>query len=112
LQGERDPTLRAIVTFNAATASWDGSEALRTRLLAAIDKIEAPTLLIHAANDYSIAPGRTMANELAKLSKPHVLRIYPPVGTSASDGHNFIYTDVSLWNKDVFPFLQENLGAR
>jgi len=112
LQAERAPTLRAIVTFGAAAASWDGSEELRARLLAAIDKIDTPVLLIHAANDYSTAPGRTMANELARLSKPHALKVYPPVGKSVSDGHNFIYTDVSLWNEDVFHFLQENLGVR
>jgi hypothetical protein len=100
------------VTFGAAAATWDGSEELRSRLLAAIDKTGAPVLLIHAANDYSTKPGRTLASELVRLSKPHMLRIYPPVGKSASDGHNFIYTDLSLWNEDVFHFLRQNLGAR
>ena len=64
---------------------------------------------MHAANDYSVAPGEAMSDELAGLSKPHVLKIYPPVGKSSKDGHNFLYTHVVLWEDDVFRFLDENV---
>jgi hypothetical protein len=37
------------------------------------------------------------------------MKIYPPVGKSAEDGHNVIYTDISLWEDDVFKFLDEGL---
>jgi fermentation-respiration switch protein FrsA (DUF1100 family) len=67
-----------------------------------------PVLLLHTANDYSVAPGKAMAGELARLSKPCVLKIYPPVGQSASDGHNFLYTNVSQWENDVFEFFDEH----
>jgi dienelactone hydrolase len=112
LEAERDPSVRAVVTFGAAAASWEGSPELRTRLLSAIDVINSPLLLIHAANDYSLAPGQTMAARRARLSKPCQLQIYPAVGASASDGHNFIYTDVPVWEGDVFAFLDARLKGR
>lgn len=108
LEAERDPGVRAAVTFGAGAGSWDRSEEMRSQLLATVDKIVVPVLLLHAANDYSVAPGKAMASELARLSKPHELKIYPPVGQSSSDGHNFLYIDVPQWENDVFEFLDEN----
>jgi carboxymethylenebutenolidase len=106
LAAERDNTVRSAVTFGAAAGSWDGSSEVRARLLTAVHKIAVPVMLLHAANDYSLAPGQTLAAELAK---PHVLRIYPAVGQTANDGHNFVYTDVALWEDDVFRFLDQNV---
>ena len=48
-----------------------------------------------------------MADVLARLGKPHVLKIYPPVGKTADDGHNFVYTAVAEWEADVFGFLDQ-----
>ena len=109
LEAEGDPSIRAAVTFGAASGSWDGSLELRARLLATVRKITAPVLLIHTANDYAVTPGKSMADEFARLSKPHELRIYPQVGQTTSDGHNFLYTDVALWEDDVFRFLDQNV---
>jgi carboxymethylenebutenolidase len=109
LEAELDPAIRAAVTFGAAAASWDGSAELRLRLLAAVGKITVPVLLIHTTNDYSVAPGKALAAEFARLSKPYVLKMYPSVGQAASDGHNFLYTDVALWEDDVFGFLDQNV---
>jgi dienelactone hydrolase len=109
LEAERDPAIRAAVTFGAAAGSWDGSPELRARLLAAVGKISVPVLLIHTANDYSVTPGKSLADEFARLSKPYELKMYPPVGQAAGDGHNFLYTDVALWEDDVFGFLDQNV---
>jgi dienelactone hydrolase len=109
LEAARDHIVRAAVTFSAAAASWDGSEEVRASLLEAIDRIGAPVLLIHTANDYSIAPGRALASEFGRLSKPCTLKIYPPIGKSPSEGHNFLYANVPLWERDVFQFLKDNL---
>jgi hypothetical protein len=79
------------------------------RLLAAVGKITVPVLPIHTTNDYSVAPGKALAAEFARLSKPHVLKMYPPVGQITSDGHNFLYKDVALWEGDVFGFLVTRL---
>ena len=109
LEAVRDNTVRVAVTFGAAAASWNGSEEVRSSLLEAADKISVPVLLIHAANDYSLAPGEAMASEFSRLSKPYSLKIYPLVGKSSSEGHNFLYSNTSLWEPDVFQFLKENL---
>jgi carboxymethylenebutenolidase len=110
LVAERDSTVKAAITFAGAAGSWDGSSELRARLLTAVRNITAPILLLHAANDYSVAPGHAIAGELTRLSKPHELKIYPPVGQTADDGHNFVYTAVALWEDDVFRFLDEYVG--
>lgn len=107
LFAERDPTIRAVVTFGAAAGSWGRSPALRERLVSAVGKTNAVIMLIHAENDYSTAPGRALANELERLHKPHLLKIYPAVGLDSDDGHNMLYEDIPVWEDDVFKFLDE-----
>lgn len=109
LQAEREPKLRAVVIFSGAGYSWDLSPELRTRLLAAAAHIQAPVFFIHAANDYSVNPGKVLDARLAQLGKPHRLKIYPPIGRTPDDGHNFPLLGVSVWEPDVFAFLDEHM---
>jgi len=109
LAAAHDNEARAVVTFAAAAGSWDRSPELRERLLAAVRRIAAPIMLIHAENDYSTAAGRALADELERLHKPHVLRIYPPVGQTPDDGHNMLYKAIPAWEGDVFQFLDEHV---
>ena len=109
LAAERDNSLRAAVAFAAAANSWERSSELRERLLTAVNKATAPIMLIHAANDYSTAPGYALAGELERLHKPHLLKIYPPVGRTSEDGHNFLYLAIPGWEQDVFKFLDEHV---
>ena len=109
LAAERDNTLRAAVTFAAAANSWERSSELRERLITAVTKATAPIMLIHAANDYSTAPGYALAGEMKRLHKPHLLKIYPPVGRTSEDGHNFLYLATPRWQEDVFKFLDEHV---
>lgn len=106
---ERDSTLRAAVTFGAAAASWERSPELRQRLLTAVGKTTASIMLIHAANDYDTTPGSALADELERLHKPHVLKIYPSVGQTHEEGHNFFYQAIPKWEDDVFKFLDEHV---
>src|SRR5262245_29981526 len=80
LMAERDPRFKAIVVFSAAGWSWDRSAQLRDRLTAAAGRASAPVFFIHAANDYTVAPGEVLDAELARLGKPHRLEIYPSAG--------------------------------
>jgi hypothetical protein len=66
-------------------------------------------MLIHAENDVSTAPGRALAEELERLRKPYVLKIYPPVGQTPEDGHNMLYKAIPAWEDDVFKFLDEHV---
>jgi len=109
LAAERDNTIRAAVTVSAAAGSWERSPELRERLLTAVDMSTAPIMLIQAANDYSTAPSYALADELERLQKPHLLKIYPPVGQTSDDGHNFLYLAMPQWEDDVFRFLDEHV---
>ena len=107
LAAERDNTVRAVVAFAAAANSWEHSPELRDRLLVAADKAKGSIMLIQAANDYSIVPSQALAGELERLHKPHLLKIYSPVGKTSDDGHNFLYLAIPQWEPDVFGFLDE-----
>jgi carboxymethylenebutenolidase len=112
LEAERDSAIRAAVVFSCAGYSWDKSPQLRARLLAAVDRAAPPIFFIHAENDYSLAPGKALDAELRRLRKRSSLKIYPPVGESAEDGHAFLYLRVSTWEPDVFAFLGEHMRGR
>ena len=109
LAAEHDNTLRAAVTFAAAAGSWERSLELRERLRSAVNRTTAPIMLIQAANDYSTAPSQELADELRRLHKSYVLKIYPPVGRTADDGHNLLYLAIPQWERDVFGFLDEHV---
>src|SRR5262245_40511089 len=111
LAAESDPRLRAVVAFAAGSggSSWDRSPQLRARLLAAVDHVVAPVFLIYAANDFTVAPGKALDAERTRLHVPHRLEIYPAVGTSAADGHNFVHLGLATWEPAVFAFLEESL---
>lgn len=109
LLAEREPAVRALVVFSAAGYSWDRSPDLRARLLAALGHVQAPAFFIHAANDYSLNPGKAMDQRLAELGKPHRLGIYPPIGRTPEEGHNFPLSGVTIWESDVFDFLNNSM---
>jgi len=105
LMTEREPTLRGAVVFSPAGNSWDRSPDLRARLLEAARRTVVPLFFIHAENDYSTSPGKLLDAELARLGKPHRLKIYPPVGRTADEGHDFPLNSIAAWETDVFAFL-------
>jgi dienelactone hydrolase len=111
LMAEREPKVRAAVIFSCAGYSWDRSPELRARLLAAVAHIGMPIFFLHAANDYSVAPGKELDARLQQLGKPHLLKIYPAIGKTADDGHDLPFSGVSLWEPDVFAFLKEQMGS-
>lgn len=107
LAAERDSTVRAVVTFAAAANSWQRSSELRDRLMAAAHNTTAPIMLIQADNDYSTKPSYALADTLERLHKPHFMKIYPAVGKTSDDGHNFLYLSIARWEPDVFAFLDK-----
>jgi hypothetical protein len=64
-------------------------------------------MLIHAESDCGAAVGRDLADELERIHKSHVLRIYPAVGLTADDGHGMLYEDIPAWQDDVLKFLDQ-----
>lgn len=100
-----DTTVRAAVAFAAAANSWDRSPELRDRLITAVRKTNAAVMLVQATNDYSTSSSLALGDELQRLHKPHLVKIYPPVGTTPDDGHNLLYEAIPQWEPDVFEFL-------
>ena len=109
LMAEREPNLRAVVVFSGAGYSFDRSPELRARLLAATARIAASVFFIHAENDYSLSSGKVLDARRERLGKPHRLKIYPPIGHTVEDGHDFLHLSVSIWEPDVFAFLDEHM---
>lgn len=106
---ERDSTLKAAVAFATAGYSWERSPPLRARLLEAADRTRVPIFFIHAANDYTIASGQALGSEMSRLGKPSRVKIYPAVGTTPQEGHDFVDLGVRTWEADVFGFLDEHV---
>ena len=109
LVAERESALRGVVTFSGSALSWPHSPELRARLMRAVDRARSPIFLIDAANDFSTDGPRALAAELTRLGKPNRLHIYPATGTTPEEGHDFVHTRVSLWEPDVFAFLDPRL---
>ena len=109
LLAEREPSLRAVVVFSGAGYSFDRSPELRARLLVAADHIAAPVFFIHAENDYTLSCGKVLDARRGQTGKPHRLKIYPPIGHTPDDGHDFLHLGVNIWEPDVFAFLDENM---
>jgi pimeloyl-ACP methyl ester carboxylesterase len=85
LVAEHDSSLRSAVVFAPAGYSWERSPRLRARLRAAV------------------------GTEMARLGEPHRVKIYPPVGRTAEEGHDIVHLGVATWEPDVFAFLDEHV---
>lgn len=49
---------------------------------------------------------------MARLGKPYHVKIYPPVGQKAAEGHDFVFRRLDEWEADVFRFLDRCVGRR
>jgi Xaa-Pro aminopeptidase/dienelactone hydrolase len=109
LAAEKAQGIRAAVNFAGGAQSWADAPDLRERMLSAARNATVPVFLIQAENDYDITPSRVLAAEMDRLKKPHRMKIYPPWGRTTRDGHVFGVRGSSVWERDVFAFLDEHL---
>ena len=109
LLAAHDSTISSVVVFGAAAGSWGPSPELQQRLRGAVARARADMFFIHAANDYSVAPGQALSVELERIGKPHRLKIYPSFGTTTKAGHNLLFRSPATWQDDVFDFLDGRL---
>jgi dipeptidyl aminopeptidase/acylaminoacyl peptidase len=107
LLAERDKSLRAAIDFAGGAASWQRSSYLRTRLISAVSRLRTPVFFIHAANDFSVAPGEVLDATMARLGEIHRLKVFRACGHTADEGHNFVYLGLASWETDVFAFLDK-----
>jgi dienelactone hydrolase len=109
LAAERDLGLRAAVDFAGAAQTWSRSPDLRERLLAAVRQAAVPIYFIQAQNDYSLTASLALSKEMQRIGKPYEIKIYPPFGARAQDGHAFCVQGGEVWGPGVFSFLEGTL---
>ena len=98
----------AAVDFAGAAESWKiAAPQLRSMMLGAVQNARAPIFFIQAQNDYNLSPTRVLSAAMDKAGKDNRVKIYPPFGSSAADGHAFGYFGGSVWGNDVFRFLNQ-----
>jgi carboxymethylenebutenolidase len=102
LGAERIPYCAAV---DAAGGAQTWSPELRARLAPSVRQAQAPIFFFQAENDYTIAPTDVLSREMREAGKPSVMKLYPPFGSSAADGHSFAWRGSNLWEADVFRFL-------
>jgi len=100
----------AAVDAAGGAESWDKAPALRVLMTNAVQHAKIPILFIQAQNDYTTAPSRALYEAMNNAGKRASIRIFPPYGKSASDGHSFAWQGGEIWASTVFPFLDKYCG--
>ncbi len=110
LAAARVPSIRAAVTFAAAADSWNRSAEVRRVLREAVSHARCPILLVQWNNDFSTEPSVALSKETGPGNPPRRVLLYPPLGSTAEQGHNALYPATSRWEPDVFAFLDDALS--
>jgi dipeptidyl aminopeptidase/acylaminoacyl peptidase len=111
LAAESAPDIRAAVDFAGGAESWQGSPDLRGRMMSAARHAKVPVFFIQAEGDYDLAPSRTLAKEMEKAGKDAMIHIYPAVGRTPQENHEFCVHGVEVWGPDVVSFIEKAFGG-
>lgn len=98
----------AAVDAAGGAETWSESPDLQGVLKAAVRKSNVPIFFFQAENDFDLSPSKVLFAEMKQAGKEAVLKIYPPFGSSNSDGHSFAYLGAATWFGDVFAFVQKH----
>ncbi|HEX8525693.1 alpha/beta hydrolase family protein [Allosphingosinicella sp.] len=98
----------AAVDAAGAAEIWGEAPAIRALMTRSATRARAPVLFVQAENDFDLAPSRTLHAAMRQAGKPAEIRLYPPFGATARDGHAFAYRGVSVWARDVHAFLDRS----
>jgi len=100
---------RAAIAFAPGPLTWKKYPISHGWLADAMRRVDIPTFLIQAANDHTIEPSLALASEMVAAGMADRLRmtIYPGVGETAIEGHQFCLNNADVWGSDVFRFLEE-----
>lgn len=101
--------IKCAVNFAGASMSWDKAPQVAEWFKSLAPKMNTPIYFIQAENDFSIKPSTEMSATLKALNKPCEMKIYPPVGITAMDGHTMV-SKVHLWAPDVIPWIEEMMS--
>ena len=95
------------VAFALGAILWPTSEPVRRLILETAENVDAPLMLVHARNDFSVDPARALESVLARRNPLSRVAIYPPVGDGPDDGHVFCTLGADQWAPDVERFLAD-----
>jgi len=95
----------AAVDSAGGAASWAKAPDLRPVMIRAVTNARAPIFFFQAENDHDLTPSRVLSAAMRDAGKPFELKIYPPYGSSAEQGHTLGYFGADIWSPDVFRFL-------
>jgi dienelactone hydrolase len=98
----------AAVDSAGAAQSWAQAPEVQALMTRAVRNSRAPILFFQAENDYDLSPSRTLSAAMKDAGKEFEIKIYPPFGKSAQDGHSFGYFGSSVWGFDMFRFLDKH----
>ena len=98
----------AAVDGSGGAESWAQAPALQAFMVRTVRNARAPIFFFQAENDYDLSPSRILSAAMKDAGKTAEVKIYPPYGTSASDGHSFAYLGGTVWGDDVFRFLSQH----
>jgi carboxymethylenebutenolidase len=88
--------------------SWAEAPELQSVMTRAVRNAKAPIFFFQAANDFDLAPSKTLSTAMKQASRTYKLKIYPAYGDSPRDGHSFGYFGSEVWAEDVFGFLNQH----
>jgi carboxymethylenebutenolidase len=98
----------AAVDSAGAAQSWADAPEVQTLMTRAVRNSRAPIFFFQAENDFDLSPTRVLSAAMKDAGKEFEIKIYPPYGKSAMDGHTFGYFGSSVWAADVFRFLDQH----
>lgn len=106
--GAANASYCAAVSASGGAESWRVAPELRALMTSAVRSSRSPILFFQAENDFDLSPGKLMHSEMKAAGLQSEVRIYPPYGSSARDGHSFAYAGAPIWFPDVLAFLQKH----
>ena len=106
---ERGGGIRAAINMAGAALNWKRSPEFKQWMIDMARNAQVPVFFIQAENDEDTGPSRELSAEMSRLGKPNRVRIFPPFGKSAEDGHSFGYLGSHLWGPDAIAFLRETM---
>jgi carboxymethylenebutenolidase len=98
----------AAVNSAGGAQSWANAPSLQAAMERSVRNARIPIFFFQAANDYDLSPSRVLSDTMRAAGKEYELKIYPPFGKSASEGHTLGYFGDSVWAGDVFRFLAKH----
>jgi hypothetical protein len=105
--GAERGTYCAAIDSAGAAMSWASAPELQERMLRAVRNARVPIFFFQAENDFDLAPTQVLSAAMKDAGKPFEVKIYPPFGSSANEGHALGYFGSRVWSADVFRFLEQ-----